>query len=78
MQLLSTADCLRADKSCMANGVETRVPFLDKAFLDVAMRIEPRYKRPYTTEKGRVEKYILRKAFDDQVRTALMLRRMPI
>jgi asparagine synthetase B (glutamine-hydrolysing) len=34
-----TADLLRADKSTMAQGLETRVPFLDKDFLDVVMRI---------------------------------------
>ena len=34
---LSTADCLRADKSCMANHLEVRVPFLDKKFLEEAM-----------------------------------------
>jgi asparagine synthase (glutamine-hydrolysing) len=36
---LFTADLLRADKSTMAQGLETRVPFLDKDFLDVVMRI---------------------------------------
>jgi len=59
---LSTADCLRADKSTMAHGLEARVPFLDKAFLQTAMEIAPIHKMP-TTYAG-VEKYILRKAFD--------------
>ncbi|MCF4102320.1 asparagine synthase B [Gillisia sp. M10.2A] len=59
---LSTADCLRADKSTMAHGLEARVPFLDKAFLQTAMEIAPRDKMPST--HGGVEKYILRKAFD--------------
>ncbi|KAG9302496.1 hypothetical protein G9A89_007200 [Geosiphon pyriformis] len=58
---LHTADCLRANKSTMAWGLESRVPFLDKAFLDVAMNINPEEKM---FKKGRMEKYILRKAFD--------------
>ncbi|VDD89975.1 unnamed protein product [Enterobius vermicularis] len=65
VNLLSTADCLRADKSCMAHAVEVRVPFLDKAFLEVAMMTHPRYKRPVVYENRPVEKYFLRKAFDD-------------
>jgi asparagine synthase (glutamine-hydrolysing) len=62
VQKLFTADLLRADKSTMAHGLEARVPFLDKAFLDMAMRIEAREKQPKTYDG--VEKYILRKAFD--------------
>ena len=53
-------DCLRANKSLSAWGVEGRVPFLDKEFLDVAMRINPQLKMcPGTT----IEKKILREAF---------------
>lgn len=59
---LSTADCLRADKSTMAHGLEARVPFLDKAFLQTAIEIDPTHKMPKT--HGGIEKYILRKAFD--------------
>jgi asparagine synthase (glutamine-hydrolysing) len=59
---LSTADCLRADKSTMAHGLEARVPFLDKQFLQTAMEIAPDHKLPGT--HGGVEKFILRKAFD--------------
>ncbi|AVR44076.1 asparagine synthase B [Christiangramia fulva] len=62
VQRLATADCLRADKSTMAHGLEARVPFLDKQFLKTAMEIVPEEKMP-TTYDG-VEKYILRKAFD--------------
>ncbi|MDN3674136.1 asparagine synthase B [Flavobacterium branchiarum] len=62
VQKLFTADLLRADKSTMAHGLEARVPFLDKAFLDVAVRIKPEEKQPKTYEGS--EKYILRKAFD--------------
>ena len=62
VQKLFTADLLRADKSTMAHGLEARVPFLDKDFLDVAMLIKPEEKQPKTYD-GK-EKYILRKAFD--------------
>lgn len=58
---LHLADCLRANKSTAAWGVEARVPFLDKEFLDVAMNIDPQEKM---ITKDRIEKYILRKAFD--------------
>jgi asparagine synthase (glutamine-hydrolysing) len=58
---LHLADCLRANKSTAAWGVEARVPFLDKQFLDVAMNIDPSEKM---ITKNRIEKYILRKAFD--------------
>jgi asparagine synthase (glutamine-hydrolysing) len=56
-------DCLRANKSLAAWGVEGRVPFLDKEFMDVAMRLNPEDKLSGT--KGRMEKWILRKAFED-------------
>jgi asparagine synthase (glutamine-hydrolysing) len=62
VQKLFTADLLRADKSTMANGLEVRVPFLDKAFLDTAMLINGEEKQPKTHDD--IEKYILRKAFD--------------
>ena len=62
VQKLFTADLLRADKSTMAHGLEARVPFLDKAFLDVAMLIKGEEKQPKTYDEK--EKYILRKAFD--------------
>jgi asparagine synthase (glutamine-hydrolysing) len=62
VQLLSTADLLRADKSTMAHGLEARVPFLDKDFLKIAMMTEAHEKQPLTY--GGIEKYILRKAFD--------------
>jgi asparagine synthase (glutamine-hydrolysing) len=55
-------DCLRANKSLAAWGVEGRVPFLDKEFLDVAMRLNPEEKM---AKNGRMEKWILRKAFED-------------
>ena len=55
-------DCLRANKSLAAWGVEGRVPFLDKEFLDVAMRLNPSDKM---VAKDRIEKWVLRKAFED-------------
>lgn len=58
---LSKYDCLRANKATAAWGLETRVPFLDKEFLDYAMGIDPQDKMcPGTT----IEKGVLRKAFD--------------
>ena len=57
-------DCLRANKSMAAWGIEARVPFLDKAFLDVAMNLDPKYKMINKAE-GRMEKYLMRSAFDD-------------
>ncbi len=59
---LHSYDCLRANKSMAAWGVEARVPFLDKEFLDVAMRLDPAAKM---AGKGRMEKQILREAFQD-------------
>ena len=56
-------DCLRANKSTSAWGLEARVPFLDEDFLDVAMTIDPEEKMIRKSE-GRIEKYILRAAFD--------------
>jgi len=55
-------DCLRANKSLAAWGVEGRVPFLDKEFMDVAMRINPEEKM---AKNGRMEKWVVRKAFED-------------
>jgi asparagine synthase (glutamine-hydrolysing) len=54
-------DCLRANKSLAAWGVEGRVPFLDKEFLDVAMRLNPEDKM---AKDGKMEKWVLRKAFE--------------
>ncbi|WP_076919553.1 asparagine synthase B [Pseudoalteromonas sp. SK18] len=54
-------DCLRANKSMAAWGVEARVPFLDKEFVDVAMRINPEAKM---CNDGKIEKHILRAGFD--------------
>jgi asparagine synthase (glutamine-hydrolysing) len=53
-------DCLRANKAMAAWGVEARVPFLDKEFMDVAMSLAPAAKM---SGPGRMEKHILREAF---------------
>ncbi|MDO6567102.1 asparagine synthase B [Alteromonas sp. 1_MG-2023] len=55
-------DCARANKATSAWGVEARVPFLDKNFIDVAMRLNPQDKMCLD---GKMEKWILRKAFDN-------------
>lgn len=55
-------DCLRANKSLASWGVEGRVPFLDKEFMDVAMRLNPNDKM---AGNGKMEKHILRKAFEE-------------
>lgn len=57
-------DCLRANKSLAAWGVEGRVPFLDKEFLDVAMRLNPQAKM---APGNVIEKKIVREAFADML-----------
>lgn len=54
-------DCLRANKSLAAWGIEGRVPFLDKEFIDVAMSINPQDKM---INGERMEKWVIRKAFE--------------
>jgi len=71
VQQLHKYDCLRANKSMMAWGVEVRVPFLDRAFLDYSMSFNPAQKmctgEDVIDPSGkRIEKYVLRKAFDVQ------------
>ena len=67
MSKLHLYDCLRANKSLMAWGVEGRVPFLDKDFIDIAMGLNPTDKMNIRLPDGkqRIEKWILRKAFED-------------
>ena len=82
-------DCLRANKAMSAWGVEPRVPFLDIDFLDYVMSIHPKYKmcgkstaNLYEEHKGelgwsprgRIEKYILRKAFEGYLPPSLLWR----
>ena len=64
-------DCLRANKSLAAWGVEGRVPFLDKEFLDVAMRLNPQDKM---ITKERMEKWVVRKAFEDYLPESIAWR----
>ena len=64
-------DCLRANKSLAAWGVEGRVPFLDKEFIDVAMTLNPKDKM---IDNQRMEKWILRKAFEDYLPDEILWR----
>jgi len=61
LEKLHQYDCLRANKSLAAWGIEGRVPFLDKEFMDVAMRLNPQDKM---ITKDRMEKWVVRKAFE--------------
>lgn len=65
-------DCLRANKSLSAWGVEGRVPFLDTEFLDVAMRLDPADKM--VTAEHPIEKWVLRKAFEDMLPESIAWR----
>ena len=62
LEKLHQYDCLRANKSLAAWGIEGRVPFLDKEFIEVAMRLNPKDKM---ITPDRMEKWVLRKAFEN-------------
>ncbi|SKA56684.1 asparagine synthase B [Succinivibrio dextrinosolvens] len=64
-------DCLRANKSLMAWGVEGRVPFLDKKFLDIAMRFKPSAKM---CQGSTIEKKALREAFNGMLPEEVLWR----
>lgn len=64
-------DCLRANKSLAAWGIEGRVPFLDKEFMDIAMTINPQDKM---INGERMEKWVLRKAFEDMLPESIAWR----
>lgn len=64
-------DCLRANKSMSAWGVETRVPFLDRRFMDHAMSIHPRHKM---CGGGKIEKHLLRQAFEGAIPDEVLWR----
>ena len=64
-------DCLRANKSMSAWGIEARVPFLDKNFMDVAMRINPEDKM---CGSGKMEKAILRSSFEGYLPKEILWR----
>ncbi|CAN1354612.1 Asparagine synthetase [glutamine-hydrolyzing] 1 [Linum perenne] len=70
IKALHQYDCLRANKATSAWGLEARIPFLDKEFVDVAMDIDPEWKM-IKPDEGRIEKWVLRKAFDDEDRPYL-------
>lgn len=76
LDALYNYDCLRANKSMMAWGVEPRVPFLDVEFLDVAMRMDARHKMAGVGADGkrRIEKAILREAFDGYLPESILWR----
>ncbi|KAA0067313.1 asparagine synthetase [Cucumis melo var. makuwa] len=65
IKALHMYDCLRANKATSAWGLEVRVPFLDKEFINVAMAIDPEWKM-IKRDQGRIEKWVLRRAFDDE------------
>ena len=76
LDTLYNYDCLRANKSMMAWGVEPRVPFLDREFLDVAMRMDAKYKMVRKGSDGpqRMEKGVLRAAFDGYLPESILWR----
>uniref|UniRef100_Q84L98 Asparagine synthetase [glutamine-hydrolyzing] n=1 Tax=Lotus japonicus TaxID=34305 RepID=Q84L98_LOTJA len=74
LKALNKFDCLRANKSTMAWGLEARVPFLDKEFLDFAMTLDPTHKMCGKHAGGRIEKWIVRKAFEGYLPPAILWR----
>ncbi len=75
LQKLHLYDCLRANKASCAWGVEARVPFLDREFLDVAMMIDPDLKIPRNAKREKpIEKYLLRQAFDGTLPDEILWR----
>ena len=76
LDALNNYDCLRANKSMMAWGVEPRVPFLDREFLDVAMRMDAAHKMVLRHGNGpqRMEKGILRAAFQGYLPPEILWR----
>ena len=76
LDALHSYDCLRANKSMMAWGVEPRVPFLDVEFMDVAMRMDAAHKMSGTAADGRkrIEKSVLREAFEGYLPQEILWR----
>jgi len=58
-------DVLRVDRTISNFGIESRVPFLSKNFIDTYMNIDPKLKIPYILGGKKIEKYLLRKSFED-------------
>ena len=73
LDALCNYDCLRANKSMMAWGVEPRVPFLDREFMDVAMRMDAGFKM-VDKASGRIEKAVLRQAFEGYLPKEILWR----
>ncbi len=71
LDALHLYDCNRANKAMAAWGVEARVPFLDLEFLDVAMSMDAEHKR---TRPGRIEKAVLREAFEGALPESILWR----
>ncbi|TAA46680.1 asparagine synthase B [Pseudoxanthomonas winnipegensis] len=76
LDALYNYDCLRANKSMMAWGVEPRVPFLDREFMDVAMRMDAAHKMITLGADGRkrIEKAVLREAFAGYLPDSILWR----
>ncbi|MEP7248010.1 MAG: asparagine synthase B [Gammaproteobacteria bacterium] len=70
LDTLHLYDCLRANKSMMAWGVEVRVPFLDLEFMDIAMSLDASAKMV----RGRMEKAVLREAFEGYLPQSILWR----
>ncbi|ASK78529.1 asparagine synthase B [Paraphotobacterium marinum] len=68
---LNKFDCNRANKSMAAWGIETRVPFLDKQFLDAAMNMDPKLKM---VTKSKIEKQVLRDIFKENLPNEIINR----
>jgi asparagine synthase (glutamine-hydrolysing) len=71
LDALHLYDCNRANKAMAAWGVEARVPFLDRGFLDVAMAMDAEHKR---VRAGRIEKAVLRQAFEGALPERILWR----
>jgi len=61
VQNIQYFDSLRSDRSICAHGLEARAPYADKDFLEFYMKLDP----SVTSPRGKIEKYVLRKAFED-------------
>ena len=68
---LNKYDCSRANKSMMAWGIETRVPFLHKPFVNYAMSLDPQSKMG---GNGRIEKHIIRESFEGLIPDEILWR----
>ncbi len=71
LDALHQYDCLRANKSMMAWGVEPRVPFLDREFIETAMAMDAEAKM---VKDGHIEKHVLRAAFEDMLPDEILWR----